>query len=109
MTGNELDAESLQPDHLMATIKMVEWMKLNLEVSKLREENAALRADCARISAECGLPPTMAPADGEVAKVFARAKKAEAAAKDVTEAFMLLLEDAKQLRAEVAKLKAAKP
>lgn len=43
MAGNELDAENLQPANLMATVKMVEWMKLNLEVGRLRDERDILR------------------------------------------------------------------
>jgi len=49
------------------------------EIAKLKEENAALRTDCARISAECGLPPTMAPADGIVAKVYVENQQLRAA------------------------------
>lgn len=38
---------------------------------ELATRNAALSADCARISTEFGLPATMAPADGEIARMVA--------------------------------------
>ena len=40
MAGNELNAANLHPSVLMTTVRMVEWMRLNAEVTKLREDMA---------------------------------------------------------------------
>jgi hypothetical protein len=59
----------------------------NEEINRLRaslaqalKERDVLKAECASISAEFGLPPTIRPAEGEIARMLKRAKEAESRA-----------------------------
>jgi chromosome segregation ATPase len=52
---------------------------LQCRAEKAERERDELRSECAQISSELGLPPTMRPSEGELARMMQRAKRTEAA------------------------------